>query len=334
MPEHLYRRGKIWWFRATLAGREYRRSLRTPVRKLAEARAKQELERLDRARWGDDRRTWKEAVVRWHAEVAPQTLRPATLRRYLCSLKVAGDVLAPLHLDEIDRKVLARIAGRPGITNATRRRDLTAVSAVLQAAVGWDWLQVNPARAYDRGLIRERRDPIVLPTEDQVEQLQAALPSRLRPLVRLLELTGLRLEEAAGLTWRQVDLGRAALQVERSKTGRARSVPLSPATVGTLHGTPRRLGCAWVFWHPTRDDGADRYHNLASYLHQIRKAAGVPFRTHDLRHLFAVRYLRDGGSIYSLQQILGHTTIGTTELYLDFLTPDEAVRAKRLATGS
>jgi integrase len=334
VPQHLYRRGKVWWLRVTIAGREHRRSLRTPVRKLAAERAKAELERLQRADWGDERRTWKEAVVRWHAEVALAALRPATLRRYLSSLKVAGDVLAPLHLDEIDRKVLARIAGRPGITNATRRRDLTAVSAVLQAAVGWEWLQANPARAFDRGLIRERRDPIVLPTDNQVEQLHRSLPARLRPLVRLLEQTGLRLEEAASLSWRQVDLHRAALQVERSKTGRARSVPLSPAAAGTLHGTPRRLGCAWVFWHPTRDGGADRYHNLASYLHQLRKAAGVPFRTHDLRHLFAVRYLRDGGSIYALQQILGHSTIATTELYLDFLTPEEAVTAKRLAAGA
>jgi integrase len=334
VPDHLYRRGQVWWLRVTIAGREHRRSLRTGVRKLAQERARLELDRLGRAAWGDERRLWAEAALRWHAEVAPQALRPATLRRYMSSLKVAGDVLAPLHLDEIDRRVLARIAGRPGITNATRRRDLTAVSAVLQAAVGWGWLPANPARAYDRGLIRERRDPIVLPTEDQVEQLQAALPARLRPLVRLLEQTGLRLEEAAGLTWRQDALPRAALQVERSKTGRARAVPLTAAALGTLHGTPRRLGCPFVFWHPTRDGGADRYHNLASYLHQLRKAAGVPFRTHDLRHLFAVRYLRDGGSIYALQQILGHSTIATTEIYLDFLTPEEAVTAKRLAAGA
>lgn len=49
----------------------------------------------------------------------------------------------------------------------------------------------------------------------------------------------------------------------------------------------------------------------------------------DLRHRFAVDYPRAGGSIYDLQQILGHTSIKTTEVYLAYLTPEEAAAAKR-----
>ena len=52
------------------------------------------------------------------------------------------------------------------------------------------------------------------------------------------------------------------------------------------------------------------------------------FKFHDLRHLFAVRYLRDGGGIYALQGILGHTSVKTTEIYLAFLTPDQQHAAK------
>jgi integrase/recombinase XerD len=55
------------------------------------------------------------------------------------------------------------------------------------------------------------------------------------------------------------------------------------------------------------------------------------FRFHDLRHRFAVDYLRDGGNIYDLQKILGHASIKTTEIYLDYLTPDEQEAAKRPA---
>ena len=51
------------------------------------------------------------------------------------------------------------------------------------------------------------------------------------------------------------------------------------------------------------------------------------FRFHDLRHLHAVQYLKDGHSIYDLQHRLGHTSIKTTEMYLVYLTPDE----KRMA---
>ena len=68
-----------------------------------------------------------------------------------------------------------------------------------------------------------------------------------------------------------------------------------------------------------------------------KDAEFVRFRFHDLRHIFAVNYLRDGGDIYALQQLLGHRSIKTTEAYLDFLTPEQkrvsqfGVRAQKRA---
>jgi integrase/recombinase XerD len=59
-----------------------------------------------------------------------------------------------------------------------------------------------------------------------------------------------------------------------------------------------------------------------------------PFRFHDLRHLHAVYWLKDGRSIYTLQQRLGHSSIKVTELYLQFLTADEQLVAKGLASGA
>jgi len=58
------------------------------------------------------------------------------------------------------------------------------------------------------------------------------------------------------------------------------------------------------------------------------KAEITPFRFHDMRHLFAVRYLREQrGTIYDLQQVLGHASIKTTEIYLAYLTPAERTAA-------
>ena len=59
-----------------------------------------------------------------------------------------------------------------------------------------------------------------------------------------------------------------------------------------------------------------------------KRAVPRAFRFHDLRHWYAVDYLRRGGSIYTLQQILGHSSIKTTELYLAYLTPNEQEQAK------
>ena len=329
----VYRRGGTWW----LGYGGLRRSLRTGNRKLAGQRAEALVEEIDRAHWGDRRYAWPEAVGRWLVEVAPGAVRPRTAARYRQSFRALAALLEPLFLDEIDRRVLARIATRPGVVNATRRRDLTAVSAILRSAVAWDWLAANPVRAYDKGIIPERRPPIVLPTEDAIDRLCARLPPMLAQLARFLEHTGLRLEEAASLTWRQVDLARRAVQVEHSKSGRPRAVPLSPPALAVLAAVPRHLTLPFVFWHQAvgRAASADRYRNLSSHLLRQRRAAAVPFRIHDLRHLFAVRYLRDGGSIYHLQHILGHTSIATTEIYLAYLTPEESALAKRIAgTGA
>jgi integrase/recombinase XerD len=46
-------------------------------------------------------------------------------------------------------------------------------------------------------------------------------------------------------------------------------------------------------------------------------------RFHDLRHEYAIRYLETGGSIYTLQKLLGHGSIKQTERYLAYLTPQQ-----------
>ena len=113
-------------------------------------------------------------------------------------------------------------------------------------------------------------------------------------------------------------------------------MPLTAAALAILDRQPRYLTAAWCFWH---GDG-ERFVNPASNFQRVRRAAAQKssqrgggfkaFRFHDLRHLFAVEYLRDGrGSIYQLQQVLGHTTIRVTEGYLDYLAPDERERAMR-----
>ncbi|RSV20065.1 site-specific integrase [Sphingomonas sp. ABOLG] len=60
--------------------------------------------------------------------------------------------------------------------------------------------------------------------------------------------------------------------------------------------------------------------------------ACIPYRRfsfHHLRHLFAVEYLREGkGGFYDLSRELGHSSVKTTEIYLAYLTPEQAARAQ------
>jgi integrase/recombinase XerD len=82
-----------------------------------------------------------------------------------------------------------------------------------------------------------------------------------------------------------------------------------------------------------RTEAGDQYKNFSSNFGRVirelearGKKAGRPFRrfrVHDLRHGFAIRWLKAGGDIYRLSRHLGHTSVKTTEIYLGYLTNDE-----------
>jgi len=117
------------------------------------------------------------------------------------------------------------------------------------------------------------------------------------------------------------------------KGRKLRVVPLTTEALETLRAIPVHLHCQWVFHH-----GGEPYRNVASRFRQLVLSAQKtaqeagrqfrPFRFHDLRHLFAVEYLKGGGSLYALQKIMGHSSVKVTEMYLDYLTPQEADKAR------
>lgn len=322
--DNLIKRGGVWYARIQVRGRDVRRSLRTSSRAEAKKRLPAVLAQAEHLRfYGEVRHTWKEAVVEW-AKEASGSVKPSTLKRYLVSLGQLRGIMDGLYVDEITSRTISGIARRAGASNPTRRRDITAVSAVLRWCVVHSWREDNPARAFDRSVIRERRDPINLPEDAAISAVVSAAPGNFARMIRFAQYTGMRQEEIASLEHGDIDLRRRAVQLTKTKTNRPRSVPLDDRALGTLVGTPQRLGSAVVFWHST----GERYLNVASRFAAIARRAGCRFRFHDLRHWFAVDYLRRGGSIYQLQQILGHSSIKTTEIYLDYLTPDERDQAK------
>jgi integrase/recombinase XerD len=281
------------------------------------------LEQAEHIRFhGEARHTWKEAVVEW-AKTAHQNIRPTTLKRYLVSLGQVRGIMDGLYIDEITKRTVSGIARRPGVSNATRRRDITAVACVLRWCVSHAWCEDNPAKTWDRSVVRERRDPIVLPETADIAAVIATAPGNFARLIRFAQYTGMRLEEVASL--RRDQIRGDSVQLVNTKNGRPRAVPLDERAIGTLAGTVSHIATSYVFWHSQ----GERYRNVSSRFRVFVKRSGVrPFRFHDLRHWYAVDYLRRGGSIYRLSQILGHSSVKVTEIYLRYVTPEEAERAK------
>jgi integrase len=266
----------------------------------------------------ESRHSWRDAVERYKLEIAPGNISPSTAKRYAVSIRQLGDVWSERFVDEIDYRFLTEFVSRrnrAGTTNATVRRDLTAISSILGACQLWGWRDDNPARYFDRSFLRERRDPIDPPSDADIAKLVNVVPVNFGRAILFLRQTGMRQQEAVMLRWRQINLKRKVVQLIATKGGRPRAVPLDKTATATLVGTARYAQSDYVFWH---HEGLP-YRNFASRFRTHVRRAGVAFRCHDLRHKFAIEYLRSGGDIYKLSRVLGHRSVKTTELYLGFI---------------
>lgn len=234
-------------------------------------------------------------------------------------------------------------------TIATVKRDLTALSSVFDFCIDQHWMTSNPVRDWlnpagrRKSRLKERRDPIVLPDPEHIRMVIAAAPGQFSKMIEAALLTGAREDELARGTRNHFDRDRRQLTVI-GKRNKLRVVDLvdDGADYGfeLFRTLPVAIETKALFWHrppagkaAKGDPKAQRYMSVASNFRRIVAAVARqaqkqaqdfrPFRFHDLRHVHAVNWLKSGRSIYILQHRLGHTSVKTTEIYLQFLTAEE-----------
>src|SRR5262249_26765303 len=138
--------------------------------------------------------------------------------------------------------------------------------------------------------------------------------------------TGCRLGELTDAKRGDFHAARRQLTVI-GKRNKMRTIDLSAEAMAAIKAAPS--GSEWLF---VSEIGDRHNHAGSSFYKLVQLLAGrgevTRFRFHDLRHRFAVDYLQGGGSIYDLQQHLGHTSVKTTEVYLAYLSPGEQRAAK------
>jgi integrase/recombinase XerD len=332
-PAGCYWRRATLWGRVRINRREYRWPLHTSDPAVARARRQAGKDRVVADTYhGDAPRTFDEALEGWAPWISRKTASK-TVQRYACSLDQLKDFLEGKRLSDLDGRLVAeviRARTAEGVSNATIRRDLVALSSVLNFAIDQGWLENNPVLARMKRL-EERRDPIVLPRHEDIELVVARAPGMIKDLVRVAMATGAREDEL--LRSRRDDIGHQTRQMTLvGKRNKRRTIDLNPFNgYDLLCSLTAYVGSPLLFWH----SAGQNYKNFASQFAAIvgrtaKWAAGNdvefrPFRFHDLRHLHAIQWLKAGRSIYELQHRLGHTSIKTTEMYLraGHLTFDE-----------
>jgi site-specific recombinase XerD len=279
--------------------------------------------------------------------LASPRLSDATRRSYRGDLDEFAIWLAGrgLRLSEVDARTLTAYAAelggaRPGrtprkLSQATTARKLAAVRSLLRATLG-------PARVPDvpLGGRRARRLPAA-PTVRETEGLLARLEGddplalRNRALFELVYSAGLRSQEAADLTLADIDFEQEAVHV-RGKGGKERVIPLGeeaayqlrryladgrPHLAGTRREAPRGEPCegGGVAGAAKPRDAPEPANTV------FLSRRGRPLDTstlrrlvpnpHRLRHAFATHLLEGGADLRTIQELLGHSSLSTTQVY-------------------
>jgi site-specific recombinase XerD len=253
--------------------------------------------------------------------LASPALSEATRRAYRVDLHEFGDWLArrKVDLDAVDARVLSAYvaelgAARPGRTPgrlapATIGRKLAAVRAFLRFTLG-------RARVPELALApkRARRLPETL-RRDEIEVALDALDGegplalRNRALVELVYSAGLRSAEAVGLDLADVDFEQETVHV-RGKGDKERVVPLGEEAAFWI---ARYLRDA----RPELARGAENALFLSARGRRLdtstlRRLLPHP---HRLRHAFATHLLEGGADLRTIQELLGHSSLSTTQIY-------------------
>ena len=155
---------------------------------------------------------------------------------------------------------------------------------------------------------------------------QHSIPTaeRNRAIILVLLDTGIRASELTNLRIHQVDLGNRRLKV-LGKGNKERTIPFSARTGQSIwkYLATRRDELADSFLFSTTNDGPINRHDLRKMLVRIGSRAGVKeVNVHKFRHTFAINFLRNGGDPWSLQMILGHSTMEMVKTYLAIAQAD------------
>jgi len=224
-----------------------------------------------------------------------------------------------------------------GLAKSTRARRLSSIKQIYRFAFEEGWRSDNPAiQIMGPGL--DKRLPKTLTVEEVDRLLDAAHTmgrDRLRNtcLMELLYATGMRVTELVSLPV-SAARGDPRVLLILGKGGKERIVPLSPPA--------RKALIAWLPMRDAADDLAKSKGKIASkFLFPSRGAAGFLTRhrfyllikelavdggvmpskvtPHTLRHAFATHLLAGGADLRSIQAMLGHADVATTEIYTHVL---------------
>ena len=252
--------------------------------------------------------------------------------------------LGMMPLGMVERSHVQALHYRLRATPRAANRALMVLSKMFTLACAWGLVAdgANPCRAVRK--YRERKRERLL-SRAEYRRLGSALaeaeaeaaagtdgavsPYAIAAL-RLLMLTGCRLNEILTLRWDDVDRTAGEFRLRDGKTG-TRMVPLTPTAETVLAGIPRVPHNPWVI---VGKQPGTHLPSITQEWYRLRARAGLDdVRIHDLRHSYASRALAAGESLSMIGKLLGHADIQSTARYAHLARETERTSAARVGAS-
>ncbi len=287
---------------------------------------------------------WSRALSAFDAALKAHGMAEKTRRAYGVDLEQLGTWAsrrgaAPGELGPRDLRRYAAVLSEGGCSKTTVARKLAAIRTFYRGLLERREIEANPADL----VASPKRDaylPRVLKPGEvagMLERIPASTPLELRDraMFELAYAAGLRAEELVNLDLTDLDADGEELRVE-GKGGRTRIVPAGELAWRALESYldrgrtalasegPRVEPAAFVSKTGRRLSTSDVRRRLSVWTRKAALAQGVS--PHTLRHSFATHLLEGGADLRAIQELLGHSSISTTQTY----TRVESGRLKRV----
>jgi tyrosine recombinase XerC len=245
-----------------------------------------------------------------------------TLRAYRTDLRLFFEFLDDQKQDRIDNTVISQYLTflyKYGLDPRSVSRKLSTIRSFFKILKKIGPIQENPA-----ALVRSPKPKKHLPgflTLPQVEVGLAIEDRRDRAILEVLYSCGLRAAELVGLNLTDIDLNREEIKV-RGKGRKERIVPIGKAAqnavVRYLREKSSGAEALFVNYRGNRLTTRSLQRIVRKHLLKVAQAQGT--NPHILRHTFATHLLERGADLRAVQELLGHASLSTVQIYTHLTT--------------
>ena len=238
---------------------------------------------------------------------------PATIACYLRHLRAFAQWLDGRAVNRIAVQDWKTHLADSGAAPSNVNSKLAALHSFF-AFQGWQALRVRYLRV-QRRLFRDPARELTRPSYERLRTAARKADPAARLLLETLAATGIRASELSHITVQAVRNGRADIRLK----GKIRTILLVPSLCRKLRAFAKKQKIVHGAIFCTKDDRPYSRYQVWALLKRIAAQAGIdPHRVfpHNLRRLFAVTYYEKTRDIVRLADILGHSSIETTRLYL------------------